>query len=433
VKNNSSFHRQPRQARALSRREFLWQSGGGVGGIALAGLLAVTGSHAADKKETATPTVYATCNLVETIATWQQQPLKAGEILRLEPEWVGTVRRTYFRDRDEISKQGVPEDIRFSHLQSTRARPGEPPGLEICRGRQTEGGHLSYHSVEIARFRSDLPKAEAIAKATRFSELEPIIGRRHIGRHVGCWMFFGKEANDRLWFMRIYVYSPLLRGMKDDTIESIEIQEGTFRPANPNSEEERRRFKSADTIDNEWRAAQAAKDAKLPQPLRALVEARHPRDDSDLVAYTRALEAIRKNPDPLLFQQLVERIDEDSVTIGGYLGHILLKDNFAMKLAAWQEPERLKALRATVDATPRVKTWAGLEDVVTTILLAQGGAKMHFDIPTVGVTVRLECERRTDGVTKTYDSMGITQANLPVVVEECRKWLMKRYPELSKP
>lgn len=35
----SPFHRAPLESRAVSRREFLWQSGGGVGGIALASLL----------------------------------------------------------------------------------------------------------------------------------------------------------------------------------------------------------------------------------------------------------------------------------------------------------------------------------------------------------------------------------------------------------
>ncbi len=39
MKNDSPFHRVPRGSGGLSRREFLWQSGGGVGGIALASLL----------------------------------------------------------------------------------------------------------------------------------------------------------------------------------------------------------------------------------------------------------------------------------------------------------------------------------------------------------------------------------------------------------
>src|SRR5437667_4509745 len=37
--NNSPFHRQPLANTALTRREFLWRSGGGLGGIALAALL----------------------------------------------------------------------------------------------------------------------------------------------------------------------------------------------------------------------------------------------------------------------------------------------------------------------------------------------------------------------------------------------------------
>src|SRR6266542_744628 len=39
MKNQSPFHRLAAEARPLSRREFLWRSGGGLGGIALASLL----------------------------------------------------------------------------------------------------------------------------------------------------------------------------------------------------------------------------------------------------------------------------------------------------------------------------------------------------------------------------------------------------------
>ena len=38
MKNDSPFHRRS-SAQALTRREFLWRSGGGLGGIALASLL----------------------------------------------------------------------------------------------------------------------------------------------------------------------------------------------------------------------------------------------------------------------------------------------------------------------------------------------------------------------------------------------------------
>ncbi len=43
MKNNSPFHRLAARSRPLSRREFLWRSGGGLGGIALASLLGSEG------------------------------------------------------------------------------------------------------------------------------------------------------------------------------------------------------------------------------------------------------------------------------------------------------------------------------------------------------------------------------------------------------
>ena len=45
-RNESPYHRAKRPRAALSRREFLWRSGGGLGGIALSALLAKEGSLA---------------------------------------------------------------------------------------------------------------------------------------------------------------------------------------------------------------------------------------------------------------------------------------------------------------------------------------------------------------------------------------------------
>src|SRR5438105_3498781 len=47
MKNDSPFHREVLRS-GLSRREFLWRSGGGLGGIALASLLGTEGLLAAD-------------------------------------------------------------------------------------------------------------------------------------------------------------------------------------------------------------------------------------------------------------------------------------------------------------------------------------------------------------------------------------------------
>jgi hypothetical protein len=51
MRNDSPFHRQARLLRTLSRREFLWQSGGGLGGIALASLLGKQGLLAAGSSD----------------------------------------------------------------------------------------------------------------------------------------------------------------------------------------------------------------------------------------------------------------------------------------------------------------------------------------------------------------------------------------------
>ena len=47
MKNDSPFHRAAPSPQAQSRREFLWRSGGGLGGIALASMLGGEGLLAA--------------------------------------------------------------------------------------------------------------------------------------------------------------------------------------------------------------------------------------------------------------------------------------------------------------------------------------------------------------------------------------------------
>jgi hypothetical protein len=47
MRNDSPFHR-PAAAQPISRRDFLWQSGGGLGGLALAAMLGQDRALAAD-------------------------------------------------------------------------------------------------------------------------------------------------------------------------------------------------------------------------------------------------------------------------------------------------------------------------------------------------------------------------------------------------
>src|SRR5688572_27403545 len=53
MNNDSPFHRAGRPSALLSRREFLWRSGGGLGGIALASLLRNEGLLAAAHQDLA--------------------------------------------------------------------------------------------------------------------------------------------------------------------------------------------------------------------------------------------------------------------------------------------------------------------------------------------------------------------------------------------
>jgi len=68
------------------------------------------------------------------------------------------------------------------------------------------------------------------------------------------------------------------------------------------------KFKTGEELHAESEADRAKARAKYPLPLRSLVEARETPDDSDLVAYKRALNEVRRSPSPELFRQFAEWI-----------------------------------------------------------------------------------------------------------------------------
>ncbi len=384
---------------------------------------------------------YPKGDLIKFLALQQTQPLLAGEVRRLDPEWIGTVKRVHLKDSLGIYQTDEPDNLRFSRLFSQLVWHNKRLAEHVVIGRIGEIG--GYSERDIARFTNCLPATKTVAKFTTLSELESAFGpnqRRFVdgwggpdGLHTTAgWTFFTKESADRLRFMDVFAHLSHARGAKDSSIDIIEIREGILRPANPDSVTERQQFKTADELENIRRAKRAAERAKYPQPLRSVIEARERPDDHSLIAYARALNQIRQAPDPMLFQQIVERVHEDTVTFGGYLRDILLEPT-AIESEPWNSILRQKALRATVDSLDKSKTRMALDDVLMTVLAAQGGGEMRLDVPSAGASIKLKFTMLTNGSSMSYDSSGVTDANLPIVAAECRAWLLKRYPELENP
>ncbi|PHS08068.1 MAG: hypothetical protein COA78_13100, partial [Blastopirellula sp.] len=117
---------------------------------------------------------------------------------------------------------------------------------------------------------------------------------------------------------------------------------------------------------------------RIPQPLRDLIIADDHPDDPNLKHLSAAIQAIRDQPDPKLFKQLVERMDEGTVRIRMLLKHILLNERDRLKLKPWGHKEEAIAINACIDALPVVKIHTRI-DLVEILLHVNGGGSFEIE------------------------------------------------------
>ena len=217
---------------------------------------------------------------------------------------------------------------------------------------------------------------------------------------------------------------------KPADIDILKVTEGFFQPANPNSDVERKEFKTGEELQAEYQARRAKARAKYPLPLRSLVEAKERPDDSDLLAYKRALNEVRRNPEPELFWQFAEWIHEGTREIEGMLEHILFDD--FLQLEKWDESPRKIALRALADALPRAKTNLDLDQLVALLLQARGGGQLKMAVAGTAGVLDVEAQRSPDGSGYSFvtGSQNISSQNLARAAQQCHEALKERYPEL---
>ena len=182
-----------------------------LGFFGLGVLYAVTAAHGVALAEPP----YPRTNLTFFLAQWRPTPAAVGMVCKLEPEWVGTVRRAYLRGGERIYKEDQPNDVRFSHLRILKDRD-ERTNLTIFRGRITAQGKLgSYIGGEAPVFVSNLPAAKAVSEVKNVGELRKLFGPQHGFTDGGGdgqrmhwtegWTWFTTEGKDRLrlsWRLR---------------------------------------------------------------------------------------------------------------------------------------------------------------------------------------------------------------------------------------
>lgn len=383
---------------------------------------------------------YPKTNLNSFLAHWKPTQATEGTICELEPQWVGTVRRAYLRGGESIYKEDHPNNVRFSHLIVLEDQH-KRLNLRVLRGRITAQGELGdFPITEAPVFVSNLPSAKAVAESKNLDDLRKMFGPQDgltdgWGDQEGRmhwtegWTRFTVEAEDRLRYLNVFAHVSSFDPEKLTDVDILHVAEGIFHPADPNSAAERIKFKTGEELHAEFEANRAKARAKYPLPLRSLVEARETPDDSEFVAYKRALNEVRRSPSPELFRQFAEWIHEGTREIEGMLKNILFDDY--LQLEKWEEPQRKIALRALVDALPYVKTNLDLDDLVAFLLRARGGGELNVAVSgTAGV---IDIKAPPEGSSSSFStrSRNISGENLTGAAEQCRQALKERYHDFQ--
>ncbi|MDB2687204.1 hypothetical protein N9Y42_08320, partial [Mariniblastus sp.] len=118
--------------------------------------------------------------------------------------------------------------------------------------------------------------------------------------------------------------------------------------------------------------------ASYPQPLRTLIIADEHPDDSDLKHLSAAVQAIRDNPDPNLFKQLIHEMNDDgTLKMRSLMKYILLNESNVLKLKPWKDQQEAIAINACIDQLPSADK--ARDDLIEIILYACGGGKIEFE------------------------------------------------------
>ena len=272
-----------------------------------------------------------------------KSPPPIGIRYKLAPEWIGTVKRVYLRGGEKIYKADKPEDIRLTHAWTTKPRgiKGAVPVLQAARF-----SNESYAEREAPIFRRNLPSTQEIAAMTA-SDLKRAFGNQHgfsdahgAGDRLAwteMWTWFAFESPREIRFLHVFAHLRGNPGKGDPETNILLIREGLFHPADPASDEQRKKFKTAEEIEAIEEAKRQSELAKFPEPLRNMLDVRDRPNDPELAAYKKAISAVRAAPDERLVEQAVVALgDDNSITVSGVSENIT-SDNLADVIAASHE------------------------------------------------------------------------------------------------
>jgi hypothetical protein len=170
--------------------------------------------------------------------------------------------------------------------------------------------------------------------------------------------------------------------MGNPRVNIMTFSQGVFRPANPDSDEERLMYPS----ENDRHLARVAKEnARInaqPEPLRSLLGAYHTPDDYDMLAYKAAVDRFRVKPDPKLVRQLVERLDDDAGEMSWLLDALMDESMGSSHLGfvPWKPENKKTAIEALIDSMPEAPGYHA-EKVIVMILADTSLVTLKMDDP----------------------------------------------------
>ena len=386
----------------------------------------------------------APLTLDQLLAELATNPDRTRPLQPMAPEWIGTIETTHTKD---VENPEPPLNVRFGHGGIFLTRSLEPgarrkPYVIIAR---LQGG--SYVATEGPHYRDKLPTRQELARMTSGDQLEELFGPQHgFTSGVGDgerwhwtqhWVWFTRTKPGELRYLSVFSGVSATENEEEELgpsrIDSLEIREGLFRPAHPDSAEEQEQYPSGETLFRLEEEARAKARQKYPRPLRDLLEVDEHPGDSDLVHYGTFLQAYRTNPEPKLLSQILAHAHEDTVRYGGFLEGIFTDRIASMvdELKDWQPARFNQAFGFLLEALPACENDDALFVGVKNALLALGGGELEFKDP--DSDARLDLKVRPNGGYSYSHGVDHSPGIIRHVQQELRTRLAKRAEAEPKP
>lgn len=161
-----------------------------------------------------------------------------------------------------------------------------------------------------------------------------------------------------------------------------------------------------------------------PEPLRTLIRADNHPNDSDLKHLSLAVQQIRDQPNPILFNQLIKEIHEGTLKMQSLLENILINEHKCLTLKPWGDKEESIAINACIDALPLAKK-GSQDELITLLLRSFGGGHIEYQGENGGRSIRVTFT--PNGRTESYDG-----ASNPLSITDAQKELRRLYSQKKK-